>query len=165
MQSRRSLLPQLLAASAFAVGFLQTDRGAAQSDRAVAREFIGIDGWLNTAAPLALAGLRGKVVLVNFWTYSCINCRRTVSYLNRWQAEYGARGLQVVGIHTPEFGFEHTSHNLADAVGEFGIHYPVGQCRETWITIHQMMRSQSVAVSLVDDKISWIAIKTTRIAI
>jgi thiol-disulfide isomerase/thioredoxin len=127
MQSRRSLLPQLLAAGAFAAGFLPAVRGAAQPDRAAAPEFIGIDGCLNTAALLALAGLRGKVVLVNFWTYSCINCRRTVPYVNRWQAEYGAQGLQAVGIHTPEFGFEHTPHNVADAAGEFGIRYPVGQ--------------------------------------
>jgi hypothetical protein len=87
MQSRRSLLPQLLAAGAFAAGFLPAVRGAAQPDRAVAPEFIGIDGWLNTAALLALAGLRGEVVSVNFWTYACINCRRTVPYVNRWQAE------------------------------------------------------------------------------
>lgn len=97
-------------------------------------EFTGLDGWLNAPAPLSLAGLRGKVVLVNFWTYSCINCRRTVPYLNRWQAEYGASGLQVVGIHTPEFGFERTRHNVADAVREFGIQYPVGQDNnfQTW---------------------------------
>ena len=87
MQSRHSLLPQLLAAGAFAAGFLPAVRGAAQPDRAVAPEFIGIDGWLNTAALLALAGLRGEVVSVNFWTYACINCRRTVPYVNRWQAE------------------------------------------------------------------------------
>ena len=142
MPSRRSLLPQLLAATAFAVGFLPDIRGAAQPDRTAAPEFIGIDGWINTSAPLALTGLRGKVVLVNFWTYSCINCRRTVPYLNRWQAEYGARGLQVVGIHTPEFGFEHTRHNVADAVGvQLGkplrgpaLAAPVAQCAvRRWI--------------------------------
>jgi thiol-disulfide isomerase/thioredoxin len=106
-------------------------RSAAQS---AAPEFTGIDGWLNATAPLTLAGLRGKVVLVDFWTYSCINCRRTVPYLNRWQAEYGAKGLQVVGIHTPEFGFERARHNVADAVHEFGIRYPVGQDNDfrTW---------------------------------
>jgi thiol-disulfide isomerase/thioredoxin len=100
----------------------------------VAPEFTGIDGWLNAAAPLTLAGLPGKVVLVDFWTYSCINCRRTVPYLNRWQAEYGAHGLQVVGIHSPEFGFEHMRHNVADAVREFGIRFPVGQDNDfrTW---------------------------------
>jgi thiol-disulfide isomerase/thioredoxin len=131
MQSRRSLLGQLFAASFFTAGLLSAVRSAAQP---AAPEFTGIDGWLNTTAPLTLAGLRGKVVLVDFWTYSCINCRRTVPYLNRWQAEYAAQGLQVVGIHTPEFGFEHTRHNVADAVREFGIRYPVGQDNDfrTW---------------------------------
>ena len=99
-----------------------------------APEFTGIDGWLNSPAPLTIAGLRGKVVLVDFWTYSCINCRRTFPYLNRWQAEYGAAGLQVVGIHTPEFGFERQRHNVEAAVREFGLRYPVGQDNrfETW---------------------------------
>jgi thiol-disulfide isomerase/thioredoxin len=128
MLSRRSLVPRLLAAAAVSGGLLPAAHGAAQTGRgASAPEFTGIDGWLNTDAPLTLAGLRGKVVLVDFWTYSCINCRRTVPYLNRWQAEYGARGLQVIGIHTPEFGFERTRRNVAESVREFGIRYPVGQ--------------------------------------
>lgn len=126
MPSRRSLL-HLLAAGVLAAGGLPGVRAIAQSDAPAAAEFTGIDHWINTAAPLSLPGLRGKVVLVGFWTYSCINCRRTVRYLNRWQAQYGEQGLQVVGIHTPEFGFEHTCHNAADAVREFGIRYPVGQ--------------------------------------
>ena len=133
MQSRRSLL-QLLAAGSLAASVLPAVNAVAQPNAPVAPEFTGIDGWFNTAAPLTLAGLRGKVVLVDFWTYSCINCRRTVRYLNRWQAKYGAQGLQVVGIHTPEFAFEHTRHNVADAVREFGIRYPVGRDNDfrTW---------------------------------
>jgi hypothetical protein len=75
MESRRSLLAQLLAAGAFAAGFPQAVRGASQPDRAVAPEFIGINGWLNTTAPLALASLRGKVVLVNFWTLAAYVAR------------------------------------------------------------------------------------------
>ena len=127
MQSRRSLVPRLLAAAAITGGLLSAAPGAAQSERGPsAPEFTGIDGWLNTEAPLTIAGLRGKLVLVDFWTYSCINCRRTVPYLNRWQAEYGAQGLQVIGIHTPEFGFERTRHNVEASVREFGIRYPVG---------------------------------------
>jgi thiol-disulfide isomerase/thioredoxin len=97
MQSRRLFLSKLLAAGCVTAGLLPAVRGAAQSAGGVPQEFTGIDGWLNTPAPLTVAGLRGKVVLVDFWTYSCINCRRTVPYLNRWQAEYGAQGLQVVG--------------------------------------------------------------------
>lgn len=132
---RRPLLPRLLAAAALAGGALPVGRLAAQTGRpAAAPEFAGIEGWLNTETPLTIAGLRGKVVLVDFWTYSCINCRRTVPYLNRWQAEYGTQGLQVIGIHTPEFGFEHMRRNVADSVREFGIRYPVGQDNgfQTW---------------------------------
>jgi thiol-disulfide isomerase/thioredoxin len=133
MPSRRLLL-QLLAAGALAARMMPAVGAVTQPNAPVAPEFTGIDGWLNTAAPLTLAGLRGKVVLVDFWTYSCINCRRTVPYLNRWQAEYGAHGLQVVGIHSPEFGFEHMRHNVVDAVHEFGIRFPVGQDNDfrTW---------------------------------
>ena len=125
MLSRRSFV-QLLAAGSLASGVLPATEATARPG-APAPDFAGIDGWLNTPAPLTMAALRSKVVLVDFWTYSCINCRRTVPYLNRWQAEYGAKGLQVVGIHTPEFGFEHMRHNVADAVREFGIRFPVGQ--------------------------------------
>ena len=128
MPSRRSLALQLLAAAAMAGGLLPAARGAAQPGRGpLAPEFSGIDGWLGTDGPLTVAGLRGKVVLVDFWTYSCINCRRTVPYLNRWQRDYGGRGLQVVGIHTPEFGFERARRNVEDSVREFGIRFPVGQ--------------------------------------
>ncbi|WP_268885062.1 thioredoxin domain-containing protein [Belnapia arida] len=78
--------------------------------------------------------MHGKVVLVDFWTYSCMNCRRTVPNLNRWQAAYGLHGLQVIGIHTREFGFERVRHNVEDAVREVGIRYPVGQDNrfQTW---------------------------------
>ena len=128
MIRRRSLLlagAVLLPAEA---GIAQPGRGSS------APEFVGIDGWVNSAGPITVAGLRGKVVLVDFWTYSCINCRRTVGYLNRWQATYGRLGLQVVGIHTPEFGFERMRHNVEESVRAFGIRYPVGQDNgfETW---------------------------------
>ncbi|WP_431272200.1 hypothetical protein [Dankookia sp. P2] len=89
---RRSFLPVLLAAGAAMASLPSITRSAAQSRGTP--EFVGIDGWLNSPAPLTITGLRGEVVLVDFWTYSCINCRRTVSYLNRWQAEYGPYGLQ-----------------------------------------------------------------------
>ena len=130
MPSRRSLAPLLLAA-----GMPPLRQGAAQPAAGpAAPEFAGLDGWLNTPAPLTLAGLRGKVVLVDFWTYSCINCRRTIPYLNRWQADYAAQGLQVVGIHTPEFGFERMRRNLEPALRELGIAYAVGQDNDfrTW---------------------------------
>ena len=127
LPSRRALL-RVLASTGVAGGVLQALRGVSQAARfPVAPEFAGIDGWLNTGGPLTIAGLRGRVVLVDFWTYSCINCRRTVPYLNRWEAEYGPQGLQVVGIHTPEFGFERMRRNVEDSVRAFGIRFPVGQ--------------------------------------
>ncbi|WP_161993459.1 redoxin family protein [Muricoccus nepalensis] len=129
MPGRRLLAPGLLAGLVPALA-----PSPARSFAPQAPDFVGIDGWINAPAPLSVAGLRGKVALVDFWTYSCINCRRTVPYLNRWQAEYGPRGLQVVGIHTPEFGFERMRRNVEAAVREFGILYPVGQDndRRTW---------------------------------
>ncbi|MBN8874917.1 MAG: redoxin domain-containing protein [Rhodospirillales bacterium] len=130
MPTRRSLLT-LSASGALAAGLLPVLRARAAAEAAA---FTGLDGWINTDAPLQLEALRGKVVLVDFWTYSCINCRRTVPYLNRWQAQYGAAGLQVIGIHTPEFGFEHMRPNVAAAVRALSIRYPVGQDNDfrTW---------------------------------
>ncbi len=87
MLSRRLFAQNMIAAGSIAYG-LPVMGARAQSGRS-APEFTTIDAWLNTPAPLTLAGLRGRVVLVDFWTYSCINCRRTVPYLNRWQAKVG----------------------------------------------------------------------------
>ncbi len=132
MIPRRRLLGGTLGVAAAASGIVP---GFAQSRRSpAAPEFVGLDGWLNTPAPLTVVHLKGKVVLIDFWTYSCINCRRTVPYLNRWQAEYGPAGLQVIGIHTPEFGFEHMRPNVAAGVQELGIGFPVGQDNgfQTW---------------------------------
>jgi cytochrome c biogenesis protein CcdA/thiol-disulfide isomerase/thioredoxin len=98
-----------------------------------APEFAGIDHWLNSS-PLTISGLRGKVVLVDFWTYSCINCIRTLPYVEGWYQKYAAAGLVVVGVHTPEFAFEHDTGNVAAAIVRFGITYPVAQDNEysTW---------------------------------
>ena len=84
----------------------------------------GATGWLN-GPPLTRDGLRGKVVLVDFWTYSCINCLRTLPYLRGWADKYRGHGLVVLGVHTPEFAFEKDRGNVADAVRELGIDYPV----------------------------------------
>lgn len=126
MQRRRFLASGLLA-SVGAAGVLPTMMGCARSATGEAPRFTGIDSWLNTAAPVDHAALRGKVTLVNFWTYSCINVLRTLPYLSRWNEEYGPAGLLVLGIHTPEFGFEHLRPNVEIAVRELGIRYPVGQ--------------------------------------
>ena len=80
--------------------------------------------WLNSP-PLTREQLRGKVVLVDFWTYSCINCIRSVPYVRAWADRYKDKGLVVIGVHTPEFAFERDPANVRRAVAEFGITYPV----------------------------------------
>ena len=93
-----------------------------------APEIVGTQQWFNTRGnrPLSLASLRGRVVLVDFWTYSCINCIRTLPYLKAWDARYRERGLTVIGVHAPEFPFERDPDNVARAVRDNGIRYPGG---------------------------------------
>ncbi|MEI7653138.1 MAG: cytochrome c biogenesis protein DipZ [bacterium] len=92
-----------------------------------APEITGISQWLNTEGkPVTLAELKGKVVIVDFWTYSCINCQRTLPYLKDWYAKYADKGLVILGIHAPEFAFEHKIANVSQAVSDFGVTYPVG---------------------------------------
>ena len=76
--------------------------------------------WFNSK-PLTLAALRGKVVLIDFWTYSCINCLRTLPHLKAWYAAYHRDGLEIIGVHTPEFAFEHVASNVDAAVKRLGI--------------------------------------------
>jgi thiol-disulfide isomerase/thioredoxin len=89
-------------------------------------EFSGIDKWLNSP-PLTMQQLRGKVVLVDFWTYTCINCVRTLPYVKSWYDKYKDQGLVVVGVHTPEYPFERSTANVATALKRFDIRYPVAQ--------------------------------------
>lgn len=91
-----------------------------------APELIRGGEWFNSD-PLTIAGLHGQVVLVDFWTYSCINCIRTLPFLNDWYAKYSDEGLVILGIHTPEFEFEKDPKNVAEAIRDFGIEYPVMQ--------------------------------------
>jgi thiol-disulfide isomerase/thioredoxin len=86
--------------------------------------FAGATEWINSA-PLTPEGLRGKVVLVDFWTYSCINCLRTLPYLRAWADKYRDAGLVVIGVHAPEFAFEKRSANVHRAVKDLGIGFPV----------------------------------------
>jgi cytochrome c biogenesis protein CcdA/thiol-disulfide isomerase/thioredoxin len=101
-----------------------------------APEFTDTQQWFNTPGdrPLSLRGLRGRVVLIDFWTYTCINCIRTLPYVTAWDERYRNEGLTVVGVHTPEFPFEREAGNVADAIEQNGIHYPVAQDNEygTW---------------------------------
>ena len=87
-------------------------------------EFQGISQWLNSD-PLTIADLKGSVVLIQFWTFACINCQRTLPYVTKWHEQYAAQGLKVVGIHAPEFAFEREVGNIEAAIAEHGITYPV----------------------------------------
>ena len=86
--------------------------------------FDSATGWLNSA-PLEVADLRGKVVLVDFWTYTCINWLRTLGYLRTWAEKYREHGLVVVGVHTPEFPFERDADNVRQAATEMRVEYPI----------------------------------------
>ncbi len=89
--------------------------------------FQGITKWLNTPGgrPLTIAGLKGRVVLVDFWTYSCINCQRSLPHVEAWNRTYAADGLTVIGVHTPEFAFEHVPSNVEVAAKQLGVTYPI----------------------------------------
>ncbi len=99
---------------------------AAPESAALAPGFTGIEHWINSE-PLRMEDLRGKVVLVEFWTYSCINCIRVMPHVKQWHARYRDKGLVVVGVHTPEYGYERSTENVEAAVKRFGIAYPVAQ--------------------------------------
>lgn len=98
-----------------------------------APEFTGISKWLNSDA-LKISDLKGKVVLVDFWTYSCINCVRTFPYITQWYEKYKDDGLVIVGVHTPEFAFEKVTSNVESAIKNNKINYPVAQDNDfkTW---------------------------------
>jgi cytochrome c biogenesis protein CcdA/thiol-disulfide isomerase/thioredoxin len=87
-------------------------------------DLSGATAWINSP-PLTLASLRGKVVLVDFWTYSCINCLRTLPYIKAWNEKYKDSGLVIIGVHTPEFPFEKNESNVREAVKDLGVLYPV----------------------------------------
>lgn len=89
-----------------------------------APEFAGVTAWLNSD-PLTMRELRGRVVLIDFWTFSCINCLRTLPHVQAWHEAYRQHGLAVVGLHTPEFSFEHGAEAVRRAVDRFGLTYPV----------------------------------------
>ena len=89
-----------------------------------APELRGITAWINSK-PLKLEDLRDKVILLDFWTYTCMNCRRTIPYLNKWYKKYGKKDLVIIGVHSPEFDFEKKVGNVRKAVKELKIKYPV----------------------------------------
>lgn len=102
-----------------------------------APQIAGISAWINSP-PLQIGDLQGKVVLIDFWTYSCINCIRTLPYLKDWYDKYHDRGFEIIGIHSPEFAFEHDLANVKNAVEKYGIKYPVALDNNftTWQNFH-----------------------------
>jgi cytochrome c biogenesis protein CcdA/thiol-disulfide isomerase/thioredoxin len=97
---------------------------ASNDKKSPASELAGITGWINHE-PITIAALRGKVVLVKFWTYTCINCIRTLPYVQSWYDKYHDQGFEIVAVHTPEFEFEKVPANVEKAVKDFSITYPV----------------------------------------
>ena len=99
----------------------------------VAPDFVGISNWLNSG-PLRMSDLRGKVVLVDFWTYGCVNCVNTLPHVTQLYEKYKDKGLVIVGVHTPEFPFERSAGNVQVAIKRHGINYPVAQDNDsaTW---------------------------------
>jgi cytochrome c biogenesis protein CcdA/thiol-disulfide isomerase/thioredoxin len=98
--------------------------GQTLKDCGKAPELTGISDWINST-PLTLAGLHGKVVLIDFWTYSCINCLRTLPHVESWYQAYHQAGLEIIGVHTPEFAFEHDVANITAQSKALGVKYPV----------------------------------------
>jgi len=136
--SRRILLTAFagLAATAIAApGFAGNGSIAVQfaDARTAAPNFVGISKWFNSA-PLSISDLRGKVVLVDFWTYGCYNCVNTLPQVTKLYETYKDKGLVVVGVHTPEFPFERSAVNVQAALKRHGISYPVAQDNDsaTW---------------------------------
>ncbi|MEK6870036.1 MAG: redoxin family protein, partial [Thermoproteota archaeon] len=97
-------------------------------------ELVGISGYVNTTPEELANAIKGKVVLYDIWTYSCINCVRTLPFITAWDEKYSDQGLLVIGIHSPEFEFEKDIENVKTAVAKYGIHYPVvlDNDKETW---------------------------------
>ncbi len=124
-----------VAAHGASQGTLLAD-AAGLKDLGAAPEFTETEDWFNTPGgkPLTLTGLRGRVVLVDFWTYTCINCIRTLPYLKAWDAAYRSDGLTIVGVEAPEFPFERDAGNVGNAIRQFGLRYPVVQDNKlgTW---------------------------------
>ena len=100
------------------------EKASGLEDYGPAPEFRGLAGWINSK-PLTIERLRGRVVLIDFWTYSCINCLRTLPHIREWDDRYRAAGLTIVGVHTPEFAFERVASNVRENVKELELRYPV----------------------------------------
>ncbi len=100
-------------------------RNAVLGDYGAAPDLIAEGPWINSAQPFTMDSLKGKVVLIDFWTYSCVNCVRTIPYLRSWHEKYGEEGLVIIGVHTPEFPFERNVNNVRRAVEDLNVSWPV----------------------------------------
>ena len=128
------IIAAIIVITSFAITIPQTTQtNSSLPNLGRAPELVGVTGWINSQ-PLNISGLKGKVVLVDFWTYSCINCIRTLPYLESWHDKYYSSGLVIIGVHTPEFEFEKVPDNVKDAVKRYGIKYAVAQDNnyDTW---------------------------------
>ena len=121
-----------------------------QADFGPAPAFSNISQWLNGPAQ-SIEGLRGKVVLVDFWTYSCINCIRTLPYVKKWHEAYKDKGLVVVGVHTPEYAFERKTDNVVEAMKKLGVTYSVA-LDNRYATWDAYRNTYWPAVYLIDKK-------------
>jgi len=131
---RRALIALTLAVAApLSRAVTASDSAARLSRYGAAPEFAGIEMWLNSE-PLSIAALRDQVVMVDFWTYGCINCIHVLPHIVQWHEKYKDRGLVVVGVHTPEFAHERDTGNVQKAIQRHGIRYAVAQDNkyQTW---------------------------------
>jgi len=117
-------MKRLIAVAAITMGLLVPTLGATAPSNPPELTQRGLEDWLNSE-PLTLAGLRGQVVLIEFWTYGCINCTRTLPWLKAMHSRYQNQGLVIIGVHTPEFPHERETANVRQAVVRHGIAYPV----------------------------------------
>jgi thiol-disulfide isomerase/thioredoxin len=145
IESGQQVTKQLASLSGEGVNRVAANAAAPSSGAALPRlgrapQLQGITAWLNTPAGRAVRSGAGthKVELIDFWTYSCINCQRSIPHVEAWYRRYRADGLEVIGVHTPEFAFEHVEANVAAATRELGVTYPVALDDDyrTWDAFH-----------------------------
>ena len=104
-----------------------SEQPALFNENKLAPEIIGITKWLNPEKPVSISELKGKVVLIDFWTNQCINCIHTLPYITKWYDTYKDQGFVVIGVHTPELSYERTVGSIEQAIKTYNIHYPVAQ--------------------------------------
>src|ERR1700733_12958431 len=148
MKKRKIVLASILLT--VAVGMIIATTVGAAVKPAAKPSLGGATGWLNSQ-PLTLAGLNGKVVLIDFWTYTCINWRRTLPYVSAWADKYKGQGLIVIGGSSPEFSFEHIAANVSNAAKAMKIDYPIA-IADNYAIWHAFGNEYSPAIYIIDAK-------------